>query len=256
MTTTDKEFNVLTDNKIFYKGVIEDNNDPLKIGRVRVRVLGVHDSSTTLVPVNTLPWAITGKSLDFGGFQSGMGISSVPTKGTWVWCFFDNNDINSPVVIMAIPGITKTKQSGHGFTDPSGTYPLSSYLGQSDHSSAQVSGYLSNHVIQTPGGQLLEMNDGGHIKITHANGSFVQIENNGNYNVNITNNEIITIAGSATINITGDATITAPNVEINGQVKINGDLTVSGSTNSGSINLNTHTHNDPQGGNVGTPINS
>jgi phage baseplate assembly protein V len=179
----------------------------------------------------------------------------VPTKGTWVWCFFDNNDVNSPVVLAAIPGITKTKQSGHGFTDPSGTYPLGSYSGKSDHNIAQVAAYLSNNVIQTPGGQLIEMNDGGHIKITHANGSFIQIENSGNYNVNITNNAAVTIAGTATINVAGDVTLTAPNVKINGQVNINGNLTVSGTTNSGGLGLNTHTHTDPQGGTVGAPIN-
>ena len=255
MQINDKEFNVLTFNKIFYKGVIEDNNDPLKIGRLRVRILGVHDSNKTLVPTNTLPWATINKSLDFGGFQSGIGISSVPTKGTWVWLFFDNNDVSSPVVIGAIPGITKTKQSGAGFSDPDGIYPKSDYLGKSDFNTINTSSYLNNHVIQTPSGQLIEMNDGGHIKITHTSGTYIEMTVDGKLNIKTTNDTLIDVTGTTTLNSSGDLTITAPNTTINSDITINGDVNTSGSTISGGINLNTHVHQGDSGGTTGGPHN-
>lgn len=261
MLINDKEFNVLTSNKIFYKGVIEDNNDPLKIGRLKVRILGVHDSNKKLVPTSTLPWATINKSLDFGGFQSGIGISSVPTKGTWVWLFFDNNDVSSPVVIGAIPGITKTKQLGSGFSDPDGVYPKDGYLGKSDFNTINTSSYLNNHVIQTPGGQLIEMNDGGHIKITHTSGTYIEMSVDGKLSISTANDTNINVTGNTTLNSSGDLTITAPNttinsnVVINGSTGMNGNATVSGTTTSGGINLNTHIHPGDSGGITGQPQN-
>jgi len=46
----------------FYRGVVEDNNDPEKAGRVRVRIFGVHTSQLRKtveqgIPSSELPWA-------------------------------------------------------------------------------------------------------------------------------------------------------------------------------------------------------
>ena len=40
-----------------YYGIVEDRQDPLKIGRVRVRVHGVHTSSKLNLSTPDLPWA-------------------------------------------------------------------------------------------------------------------------------------------------------------------------------------------------------
>ena len=41
----------------WFVGVVEDRNDPAKIGRVRVRVLGRHNEDLTQVKTSDLPWA-------------------------------------------------------------------------------------------------------------------------------------------------------------------------------------------------------
>jgi hypothetical protein len=42
----------------FYIAVVEDRNDPLKLGRLRVRVLNVHsEDRKTDVPIDSLPWS-------------------------------------------------------------------------------------------------------------------------------------------------------------------------------------------------------
>ena len=41
----------------WFIGVVEDRNDPLKIGRVRVRAIGYHTSNKTELPTSDLPWA-------------------------------------------------------------------------------------------------------------------------------------------------------------------------------------------------------
>lgn len=83
----------MSDALAIYKGVVEDINDPLKQNRVRVRILGIHTEEITLDSTN-LPWAEQASPM--GAFQ-GIGVSSVPAQGTWVWLFFENGNIQRPV---------------------------------------------------------------------------------------------------------------------------------------------------------------
>ena len=40
---------------VWWQGVIEDINDPLKLGRCRVRILGFHNPDTRAIPTDHLP---------------------------------------------------------------------------------------------------------------------------------------------------------------------------------------------------------
>ena len=42
---------------IHFTGIVEDRNDPSKVGRVRVRCLGYHSENKTALPTADLPWA-------------------------------------------------------------------------------------------------------------------------------------------------------------------------------------------------------
>ena len=108
--------------RIFWKGVIENNNDPLKDGRYQVRILGIHSPILADVPVSSLPWATTINSMLFRGFNSGFGETSIAIQGTWVWLFLDEDDIDKPVIVGAIGG-SNGSSTLESFKDPSGTYP-------------------------------------------------------------------------------------------------------------------------------------
>lgn len=88
-----------------HQGVIEDINDPLKMGRVRVRVFGLHTDNKDLIPTNTLPWAqaITPTT---SASMSGLGFS--PTGllcGSWVIVSFLDAECQYPIVLGSIPGL-------------------------------------------------------------------------------------------------------------------------------------------------------
>jgi len=91
------------DNFVWWVGTIEDINDPLGIGRCRVRIFGWHydgsEESKIKIPTSDLPWAVplvpmtTPRS------------SATPFLDDWVMgFFFDGLSGQFPVIVGIIPG--------------------------------------------------------------------------------------------------------------------------------------------------------
>uniref|UniRef100_A0A6M3K7B3 Putative baseplate protein n=2 Tax=viral metagenome TaxID=1070528 RepID=A0A6M3K7B3_9ZZZZ len=120
-----------------YRGVVEDNEDPLKAGRCKIRVFGVHTEKKTKnefegIPTNELPWAQPALSLAEGSV-SGFGLWTVPLQGSHVFVFFEAGNIMQPRYFASAPGIPSTAaDTSEGFNDPDGVYPTSNRLGESD----------------------------------------------------------------------------------------------------------------------------
>jgi hypothetical protein len=72
-------------------GEVVDIADPLKNGRVKIKVFGKFD----LIPTEDIPWAYPGNNLT-GGAASGGGMFSVPKLGSIVSVRFDNGNIYHP----------------------------------------------------------------------------------------------------------------------------------------------------------------
>lgn len=125
----------------FYRGVVEDNNDPEKAGRVRVRVFGLHTEKNTKteiegIPTDELPWAEPCLPVVEGSI-SGFGMWGVPLQGSHVMVFFENTNPMQPRYFASMPGIPQSKESlkksevnknvptskKDGFRDPDGKYP-------------------------------------------------------------------------------------------------------------------------------------
>jgi len=128
-----------------YRGVVEDNNDPLNVGRVKVRIFGLHtqDNENTSSPKNgkfgiikssDLVWAEVNGPTSFG-LVSGVGVSSVLLQGTWVRVILENDNPNKPVVFGTISGTSQQRKKyadGEGFNDKDGIYPLDARLTEPD----------------------------------------------------------------------------------------------------------------------------
>lgn len=96
----------------FYKGVVEDRNDPLKQGRCRVRIIGIHTENLSDIPTKDLPWATPLHSITSAGV-SGKGHTPLgPVEGTIVLCVFnDEHNMQDPIMIGTLGG----KPAGHLF---------------------------------------------------------------------------------------------------------------------------------------------
>lgn len=141
---------------VWWHGVVEDINDPFKLGRCKVRIYGFHTSDKLLIPTESLPWASVIQPITSAAI-SGKGTS--PTgilPGTWVIGFFrDGPHAQDPIVMGSIAGYPFTNEYGKykdpevGFYDPSGVYPLDSYAGEQDTNRLARAENLENTILKS-----------------------------------------------------------------------------------------------------------
>jgi len=85
---------------IWWVGLVEDDEDPLKLGSIRARIIGLHSEDSSLVPTESLPWAQIMLP------ATGSNTFTVPRIGDWVFGFFQDGEYAQiPVVIGIFPGI-------------------------------------------------------------------------------------------------------------------------------------------------------
>ena len=214
------------DGFVWWTGIVEDRNDPLKVGRVRVRIFGWHTDEKNDVPSDGLLWAQPIMAANV--YQ----ISHVPKEGEVLFGFFMDGDYAQvPFYMGVIPNIPEMRYPREkGFADPateeeikkrprtlhSGQtrYPGDGELNQptisrsARNENMDQTPYKGSHggkypyvfSIQTESGHYLDLDDtpnAERVTLIHRTGSFITIDSGGN----------ITISGK-NINITATGTIT------------------------------------------------
>lgn len=119
---------------VWWHGVVEDINDPLKLGRARVRIFGLHTSDKSKIPTTSLPWAMPVNPLS-GASVNGIGFSATGlVQGSWVFGFFrDDTDSQEPIMLGTLPGVPEDAPDPKiGFNDPDGVYPKEDFLNEPD----------------------------------------------------------------------------------------------------------------------------
>jgi len=100
-----------------FTGVVENRQDPLKLGRCQVRIVGIHTDDKTLLPTSDLPWAYPVQPVTSAAI-SGIGNSPVgPVPGTWVVVMFRDEDQQMPIIMGTIGGIPQTKSGARALDD-------------------------------------------------------------------------------------------------------------------------------------------
>lgn len=100
------------DGYVWWVGVVENIEDPLKIGRCKIRIFGWHTENLQLLPTNELPWASPASASNGG--QS----FSVPTPGDYVTGYFaDVSSAQNPYYTSVLPGIqAQAPDTSKGFS--------------------------------------------------------------------------------------------------------------------------------------------
>lgn len=104
---------------MLYIGVIEDRNDPLKLGRCKVRVIGLHTHDVVKLPTADLPWAVPMQPITSAA-MSGIGVTPLGlVEGTNVIVMFQDEDKQYPIILGSIGGIPQSSSSDVNADDSS-----------------------------------------------------------------------------------------------------------------------------------------
>lgn len=229
---------------IWFIGVVEDRNDPLKLGRVKVRIYNFHTENKSLMPTSQLPWAIIMVPPTNSSHQQvGISPTGLTIGSTVIGFFMDGNDGNQPVIMGTIHGIPDNNQQKHDVSTLTREInDLRKDYDSMEPQSAYNSKYPFNKVFKTESGHVVEFDDTpGHerIHIFHKTGSYSEINKDGrrvdktvdkhfeivisdqtihikgNQEVKIDGNVNILVDGTYTLESKGNMLIKAPRIDFN-----------------------------------------
>lgn len=255
---------------IWWIGVVEDRQDPLKLGRCRVRIAGWQTDDVVSLPTEKLPWAMPMNPLN-------MEIAHTPKEGDMVVGFFiDGENGQEPVMMGTLPGIPLDKaQIQKGFNDRRNEgqlssspvrpneqptnyprvldEPTTSRLARNetlDNSIVSMkkdkrlsivepepyynAKYPYNSVYESESGHALEFDDtkdSERVHIYHRAGSYIEWGPDGSRAERIQKDKFTVVVGDENVYIQGDV-----NIQVDGNYNLNvtGDIKINGKT----INLN------------------
>lgn len=219
----------------WFVGTVVDIVDPLKAGRVKVRVPHEHGIEgkaglKKIVETGDLPWATVMMPTTSASFD-GVGIS--PTgifKNSYVIGFYLDQDKNIPMVIgtFHLSARGGDEKSNDVSKIARGEGPvIKDYLGY-EPKSKYAAVYPFNKTMTTVGGHVIEVDDtekSERLHVYHTSGSYIEINPDGTIVAkSVKDNIDITIGDKNIVVESGDMTITSINgkilIQAEGEVQI------------------------------------
>ena len=232
---------------VWWVGVVEDRQDPLKLGRCRVRCIGWHSGNKLELPTNMLPWAIPSVPINLSNVYA-------PKEGDMVFGFFvDDENAQEPVMMGVLPGIPlRASNPKEPFTDPrtsaelaaapvkpyeSATNyprkldePTTSRLARNDSDypseivtakkakkankvepdSYYAAKYPYNNVYESESGHALEFDDtkgAERVHVYHRSGSYTEWAPDGSRSERIQKDKFEVVVGNEQVYVKGDVTV-------------------------------------------------
>lgn len=193
-----------------YLGYVEDNLDPKKLGRIKVRI-AIFDN----VKTDDLPWAYP--LLGTQGNSQFEGGLNVPEVGSQVRITFPSKDLTAPYYSGAeLNEETKTK-----FFD--GDYPSTYGFVDSMGNSFSVNKAREIAEFTHSSGTSIQISQDGSVKLVLPGGSFVSLNSDLSFNLNLGSIGILgTPDGTLNVMSLLETSISTASMEINGDVTVNG----------------------------------
>lgn len=228
-------------------GVVEDRNDPQKLGRVKVRVHNFHGTKVDTI-TDDLQWAFIIMPPTSASYQkTGLAPTGLMVGSTVFGFFADGGEGQMPMILGSLPGIEDKDPAKHDVTLLAREVnPLNKNTVGPEPSSAYSATYPYNRVYQSESGHIVELDDTPNkerIHVFHRTGTYTEINQEGRRVNKIVGDDIEVVLKDKTVYIQGNA-----KVEIKGNV----DVKVDGNYNlnvSGDIKINGKTINLNQGSN-------
>jgi len=239
------------DQTRWFTGRIVSLADPRELGRVRVRIYGIHTEDTTMIPDEDLPWAQVVVPVTQGGtagFGNNLGIQ---VNALVFGMFLDGQNSQLPLVLGSLP---KQEDNELDEYDSVSTNPLArgiqvkpytpdETIGEPDDPFAAV--YPNNLVYETPAGHVKEYDntpDAERIRELHKSGTFYQVSPDGDLVTHVVRDRYTLVVRDDAVHVQGNVSLfidgnCTTNIEGSWDVNVEGDITIDGKT----INLNNGT---------------
>jgi len=258
-------------NFIWWVGVVEDRQDPLKLGRCRVRCIGWHSANKMQLPTDMLPWAMPSIPINLSNVYT-------PKEGDMVFGFFvDGENAQELVMLGSFPSIPlKSPNRQDSFTDSrteeqlssapvkpyesatnyprkldepttsrlarnDADYPSEIVAAKRDRKASKVepnpyyaAKYPYNNAYESESGHALEFDDtkgAERVHLYHRSGSYVEWGPEGDRAERIQRNKFEVVIGDEQVYVKGDVKIY---VDGDYDLEVTGDIRINGQT----INLN------------------
>jgi hypothetical protein len=220
----------------WFIGVVEDREDPKKLGRVKVRAFNTYSDSKASAPTESLPWATVMQPINSAAYNKvGISPTGILVGSTVVGFFMDGNECNYPVIFGTIAGIPGNDINNHDvpyeareinkiIKTPVGPEPESAYGTK----------YPFNKVIRTESGHVIEVDDTPNkerIHIYHKSGTYSEVNTEGrkvdkivgdhievilkNNTVLVKGNVNVLVEGTYTVESKGNMKFIAPRIDLN-----------------------------------------
>jgi len=210
-------------------GKVEDLIDPLKLGRVKVRVLGFHDNRDNgayKIATKDLPWSQVVMPANSPSVN-GKGSSVNLLIGTLVTGEFLDSTLQEFIVMGTLPtkteGIADNNVRVQGEADPNAGAPTGGYQPTSTYAPK----YPYNNVTEYESGHVKEYDDTpGRERIVerHMSGTQYEIAPNGSKNETIVRDNYRLVVGQDTLEVYGNVQII---VSGHADIAVGGNLTTS-----------------------------
>lgn len=255
---------------VWWIGIVEDRQDPLMLGRCRVRIIGTHTDNKVELPTDALPWAhpilplndtavyapkesdmVVGFFMDStdGQFPIMMGkvpgiptMQAVPQKG-----FFDNRSPQELATAPVKPNETATRYPrvlnepvtsrlarNESIENSIVQQKINNKLDQVEPDPYYAAVYPYNRVYESESGHALEFDDtkgAERVHIFHRAGSYVEFGPDGSRAERIQKDKFTVVVGDDSIYVQGDVKMI---VDGDYDLNVTGDIRINGKT----INLN------------------
>lgn len=184
-----------------YLGMVEDNNDPKKLGRLKVRISPYMDFDS-----ENLPWACP--TLGTHGNSSNAGGLNIPEIGSQVRVYFPNQDLTAPYYMGAeLNELNRTTffdedyPHAYGYKDSTGNF-------------IKVDKAKDTVQIQHSSSSNLRVAPDGSMQVALSNGAYFTFSNSNSFELSI-GSVVITGSPNGAITIKANDTITLKTNKIN-----------------------------------------